>query len=58
MTGEELQTLCEPLKPEEALNNLRDIYDYFANFPRNIEEEWLYALNAAIEVIKKVSGEE
>ena len=51
---EELETCCQPLTPEEALESLQELYDYASNSPRIEEEHDLPVLNAAIEVLRKV----
>ena len=57
MTREELERCCRPLTPEEALQKLRELYDWTSMSPRMEEEDDLVVLNAAIEVMRKVLEE-
>jgi len=56
MMATELERVCWPLKPQEAVDNLKEVYDYFANSSGNIDENWLYAINAGIEGLKRLMG--
>ena len=57
MKREKLESLCEPLAPEGALDTLRTLYDDLANSPGRVSDEELECLNAAIEVLKAVIKE-
>ena len=57
MTRQELEKLCQPLKPGEVLDTLRNLYDDLSNSPGWASEEELESLNASIEVQKAVTKE-
>ena len=53
MTRKELERCCRPLAPEEALQKLRELYNWLSISPRMEHEDDLVVLNAAIEVMRK-----
>ena len=57
MKRKKLESFCKPLAPEEALDDLRTLYDVLANSPGWVSDEELECLNAAIEVLKAVIKE-
>ena len=57
MTRKELERCCHPLTPEEALQRLQELYNWLSMSPRIESEDDLEALNAAIEVMRKVMEE-
>ena len=52
MTRRELENLCQPLTPEEALDGLRELYDSLDNSPGWVSDRELECLNSAIKVLK------
>ena len=57
MTRKELERCCRPLTPEEALQKLKELYNWTSMSPRIEGEDDLVVLNAAIEVMRKVIQE-
>jgi hypothetical protein len=51
---EQVEACCKPLTPEQALEDLQELYDYTSASPRVEEGHDLLALNAAIEVLRRV----
>ena len=52
----QVEDLCAPLSPEEVLLQLEKLYDWAQVSICDFEETELYALNAAIEMLKLVLG--
>ena len=54
MDYEGLLRVCQPLSPGAAVAALQGLYAFLAACPDNVDDEWLCALNAAIEVMKAI----
>jgi len=54
--GTEVDNTCYPLSPEQTLEELREIYNYYSSTCLGEDEaKGTYALGAAIEVLKLVT---
>jgi len=55
MDYEELLRVCRPLSPGAAVAALQGLHDFLAACPDNVDDEWLDALKAAIELMKAIA---